>query len=145
VSPGAGPPGVPAVVVVLGAVVALGAGAECGGGPPPTLTALRAEVLQPRCGATGCHGGTNPARGLDLVTAPHAALVDVATVVDPSRRYVVAGDPSASLLLQVLRGPVASADGASDCRQMPPGFVLEDADVDAVEAWIAAGARDDGR
>jgi hypothetical protein len=123
-------------------VVVVGAGADCGG-PAPTLTTLKADIFQPRCGATGCHGGTNPARGLDLVADPHAALVGIASIVDPARQYVVAGDPDASLLLAVLRGPVASPDGANDCRQMPPGFALDDDDVAAVQAWIAAGAADD--
>lgn len=127
---------------VVGAVF-LSAGAECGGTPTPTLTRLKADVFQLRCGATGCHGGANPARGLDLVTDPHAALVGVESVVDPAQKYVVAGNIDDSLLLKVLRGPVASADGENDCRQMPPGFALADDDIAAVEAWIADGATDD--
>jgi hypothetical protein len=130
------------IVSLVGAVV-LVAGADCGGAPAPTLSTLKADVFQPRCGATGCHGGANPARGLDLVTDPHAALVGVATVVDPGQRYVVAGNVDDSLLLKVLRGPVASPDGANDCRQMPPGFALSADDVAAVEAWIADGAKND--
>jgi hypothetical protein len=130
-------------VVGLLAAVVFATGADCGAAPTPTLTQLKADVFEPRCGATGCHGGTNPARGLDLVTDPHAALVDVNSVVNPAQRYVVAGDVEASLLLQVLAGPVASPDGSSDCRQMPPGFTLAEDDVAAVRAWIAAGAVDD--
>ncbi|MBM4282913.1 MAG: hypothetical protein FJ137_19895 [Deltaproteobacteria bacterium] len=131
-----------AFAVVAG--VLLVGGADCGGAAPaPTLTQLKADVFQPRCGATGCHGGTNPARGLDLVTDPHAALVDAVSVVDPAQRYVVAGDVEASLLLKVLAGPVPSPGGDADCRRMPPGFDLADDDVAAVRAWIADGAAND--
>ena len=130
------------ILSIVGAVV-LVAGADCGGAPTPTLSTLKADVFQPRCGATGCHGGANPARGLDLVTNPHAALVGQASVVDPAQQYVVAGNVDDSLLLKVLAGPVASSDGAHDCRQMPPGFELSADDVVAIEAWIADGAKDD--
>jgi hypothetical protein len=130
------------LVGIVVATIVLGAGAECGGTPTPTLTQLTTDVFQPRCGATGCHGGINPARGLDLVTDPHTALVGRASVVDPDRNYVVADDVDASLLLAVLTGPVASADGTQDCRQMPPGFELSADDVALVRAWIAAGALD---
>lgn len=128
--------------VLVGAVVVL-AGAGCGDAAVPTSTQLRENVFEPRCGATGCHGGSNPARGLDLVTDPRAALVDVKSVVDPAQKYVVAGNIDDSLLLKVLRGPVASSDGANDCRQMPPGYPLQDDDIAAVEAWIADGAKSD--
>jgi hypothetical protein len=128
------------LLVVAGALVVE---AGCDDTPAPTLSTLKAEVFQPRCGATACHGADNAARGLDLVTDLHGALVDRPSVVDPSQRYVVAGDVENSLLLQVLGGPVRSADGARDCRQMPPGFPLDDATRARIEAWIAAGAADD--
>ena len=130
------------ILSVVGAVV-LVAGADCGGTPTPTLSTLKSGVFEPRCGATGCHGGANPARGLDLVTDPHGALVGKASVVDPGQEYVVAGNVDDSLLLKVLHGPIASADGSNDCRQMPPGFELSADDIAAVEAWIADGAKDD--
>jgi hypothetical protein len=38
---------------------------------------------------------------------------------------------------------VRSADGEHDCRQMPPGFTLDDATRARIEAWIAAGAAND--
>ncbi len=127
-------------------VVGVGLLGTLGCGPPApatTLTTLKRDVFEPRCGATACHGGANPARGLNLVVDPHAALVGVPTVVDPERRYVVAGDPGASVLWTVLQEPVPSPDGNNDCRQMPPGFALPAETVQEVEAWIAEGALDD--
>lgn len=107
----------------------------------PTFTALRDDVFTPRCGTTGgCHGD-NPARGLDLLVDPHGAMVGVASVVDPAKSYVVAGDPDASLLMAVLRGDVDGPGGA--VRQMPPGFALPEETLAQIEAWIAAGAPND--
>ncbi len=129
-----------ATVVV---VVFVGA-ADCGGAPAPTLTQLKADVFEPRCGnATGCHSTDNPARGLDLKTDPFAVLVDKATVTDPSKKYVVAGEPENSLLLTILKTGVPNNDPALDTRQMPPGFALPQETLDGIEAWIAAGAPND--
>ena len=123
------------------ALVGVIAAADCGGdgGPTetPTLTTLSANIFQPRCGNAACHGGSNPAAGLDLVTDPYAALVGVDSISDPALKRVGAGDPNNSVLLLILEGPV----GAS--RQMPPGVTLPAEDVDAIRAWITAGAAND--
>jgi hypothetical protein len=122
-----------AVVVILLTTVA------CGTEPAasPTLTTLRDDIFRPNCGNAACHGGSNPAAGLDLVTDPYAALVGVDSISDPGLKRVAAGDPNNSVLLLILEGPV----GAS--RQMPPGVTLPAADVEAVRAWITAGAAND--
>lgn len=126
-------------LVVVG--VFIGA-ADCGGAADaPTLTTLRSDVFTPRCGnATGCHSADNPARGLNLKDDPFAALVDQATVTDPSKKYVVPGDPESSLLLTILKTGNDSADPALVTRPMPPGFTLPQETLDDIEAWIAAGA-----
>jgi hypothetical protein len=129
----------PALILALAGVLAA---ADCGGGgdgptETPTLTTLSADIFQPRCGNAACHGGSNPAAGLDLVTDPYAALVGVDSISDPALKRVAAGDPNNSVLLLILEGPV----GAS--RQMPPGVTLPAEDVDAIRAWITAGAAND--
>ena len=63
-----------------------------------------------------CHPATN---GIDL-----RASIDT---------YVVANDPDASRLMIALRAESIST-------MMPPSGRLPDAQVDAVEAWILAGA-----
>lgn len=115
------------------------AAADCGSEPTPTptLTTLRADIFQPRCGNAACHGGSNPARGLDLVTDTHGAIVGVASVEDPGVVLVEPGSPDSSLLFQVVNGSVGGV------RQMPPGFVLPADDVAAIRAWIEAGAPND--
>jgi hypothetical protein len=108
--------------------------------PAPTFTQLKTTIFEPRCGnAAGCHAD-NPARGLDLLVDPFAALVDQATVTDPTKKYVVAGEPENSLLLTILRAPVDNDDAALATRQMPPGFSLPEETLAELEAWIAAGA-----
>lgn len=112
--------------------------ADCGDpAEVPTLTSLRASVFQPRCGNAGCHGGQAPARGLDLVTDTHGAVVGVASVEDPAVLLVDPGSPDSSLLFQVVGGSVGGV------RQMPVGFELPEADRAAIRAWIAAGAAND--
>jgi hypothetical protein len=129
----------PALTMALAGVLAA---ADCGGGEDgptetPTLTTLSADIFQPRCGNAGCHSSDNPAAGLDLVTDPHASLVGVDSISDPALKLVGAGDPNNSVLLLILEGPV----GAS--RQMPPGVDLPAEDIDAIRAWITAGAAND--
>ena len=101
---------------------------------PTTLSALKEQIFQPRCSASGCHGSVSPALGLNLVTDPAAALVGVASATNPAIQRVVAGDADASLLYQILQTSVGTTE------QMPPGFVLPARDVDLVRSWIAAGA-----
>ncbi len=109
-------------------------------GPAPediTLSSIKRDVFEPRCGATGCHGGSTPARGLNLTQDVHAAIVDVASSEDAAVVYVSPGSPESSLLFQVINGSVGSV------RQMPPGFNLPGDVKDRIEAWIEAGAPND--
>ncbi|MDP2345212.1 MAG: hypothetical protein Q8O67_29985 [Deltaproteobacteria bacterium] len=129
--------------LLLTTLMGLLSGGTCEPPPAPTFTQLRADIFQPRCGnAAGCHAD-NPARGLDLVADPFASLVDKATITDPTKKYVVPGEPENSLLLTILRGPVDNDDAGLATRQMPPGFTLPEEDLAGLEAWIASGAPND--
>jgi hypothetical protein len=110
--------------------------AACGpAGVQPTLSSLQEELFTPRCSNTVCHGGANPARGLDLARETRANVVEVESTITGTL-YVSPGNPDDSLLLQILLAP------EEDIRQMPPGFVV-DADVTAaLEQWIVDGAPD---
>jgi|GEM_PF-245404 len=106
----------------------------------PTLADIQPNIFKASCAFGPCHGGPNPKNGLDLssVDGAWASLIDVPSRSGNKTR-VIPGDPDASLLAQVLDGPV---DGV---RQMPPGFDLPQESKDAIRAWIAAGApRGDG-
>lgn len=126
----------------LACVLFLVATAACPGAEPeperdPTLTAIRRDIFEPRCNFSSCHGGANPVRDLDLEGDPYGSLVGVDSAEDSAVKRVVAGDPEASLLYQVLQRDVGGT------RQMPPGTPVEDADLAQVRAWIAAGAAND--
>ena len=128
--------------LVLTLLVGLLSGGTCAP-PAPTFTQLKTEIFQPRCGnAAGCHAD-NPVRGVDLLVDPFATLVDKASVTDPTKKYVVPGEPENSLLLTILKGPVDAGDPALATRQMPPGFSLPEEELANIEAWIAAGAPND--
>lgn len=101
----------------------------------PTLVELEATVFASSCSFGACHGGANPKNGLDLssVDAAWASLVDAPSKAGDAVR-VVPGDPDASLLVQVLDGPVG------DIRQMPPGFELPAETRARIRAWVAGGA-----
>lgn len=102
---------------------------------PVTLATLQAEIFAPSCTFSACHTGANPKAGLDLtdLDKSHAALVGIASR-DGTMTRVVAGDPDASLLYQVLVGPTESA------RQMPLGFELPADALAKVRQWIVDGA-----
>jgi hypothetical protein len=111
----------------------------CPGVPPEeaTLSSLRSDIFEPRCGFSGCHGGSGPAAGLDLVDDPFGNLVDIASDEDPNVKRVVPGDPAASLLFQVLQAPVGGT------QQMPVGAEFGDEELARIAAWIENGAPND--
>lgn len=114
----------------------------CAPTPPPlasaTLTALRTDIFEARCSATVCHGGPNPAAGLNLVNAAtlYASLVDAASSADPAMLRVKADEPDSSLLYTALLGPVGATS------QMPQGGELSADEKDQVKRWISDGAKD---
>jgi cytochrome c len=77
-----------------------------------------------------CHAGMNHRGGLTLSTKAGIVKGGKDGVV------VVPGDPSASLLVKLIRheGPMA------DTKAMPPKGKLPDADIAIVERWVRAGA-----
>ena len=72
-----------------------------------------------------CHGETKQEAGLNLAT--RAGIL----AGGDSGPAVVPGDPGASLLLEALR---------YESFEMPPTGKLDDAVIDGIEQWIAAGA-----
>ena len=105
-----------------------------------TLTEIQATVFTPLC--SGCHNGSNPAAGAlpgsQNLTAGNsfANLVGVASHEEPTIRRVTAGDPDNSYLIQKLEG----AAGISGQRMPLGGPFLDQATIDKIKSWIAAGA-----
>ncbi len=123
-------------------VASFGGLVACIAPPPeerePTLTAIRADIFDPRCSASVCHGNGG-ARGLDLQNEPFEGLVNVASVADPDIVRVAPGDPDGSLMFQVLQGPVPDAE-LGELQQMPIGAEVDDADLAQLRQWIEDGA-----
>ena len=92
------------------------------------------QILTQSCGFSSCHGsGTG---GLTLGDgSEHAALVGVESVAAPGAILVVAGDAEQSYLIQKLEGAAGIVGDP-----MPPSGLLDQARIDAVRAWIDAGA-----
>jgi hypothetical protein len=128
--------------VALALLVALSAcGGDGTGAPearsdvpcPTTLEELAAQVFQPSCIDSGCHGSGDRAGGLDLETSAlelelfgrEAALCDGETRVVP-------GDAASSHLIAKLRG-------TNDCGSRMPignGAELDPKTIDCVATWI---------
>jgi hypothetical protein len=97
----------------------------------PTTPGVHAAVFAEHCDVPGCHGGNQPAVGLDLSNEAtlESSLVGRASACDGSP-LIVAGDPEASLLWQKLAGTQSCGDA------MPIGAPIDDALVDCVAQWI---------
>ena len=116
-----------------------------------SLAWIEENIFAKQCAFSGCHNATSSAAGrLDLKNPgkSHAALVDVASAIEPSRKLVVPGAPQESYLLMLLQAyPPAEMEPTP--ASPPPddvGFMPQNAPpiccqkLDAVERWIAEGA-----
>jgi hypothetical protein len=108
-------------------------------------TAGFAGTVQPiftaSCAGGNCHGGSTPKAGLELVASKaYAALVGVASTNCSNLKRVEAGAPDKSFLVQKVEGAGSCFKG----QKMPiGGGSLTTAQIDAIKAWITAGAKKD--
>lgn len=95
-------------------------------------------ILTRDCTSGACHGGRNPAQGLDLssAAASYASLVNVASSQCPTTRRVLPGQQDMSYLMWKLQGSGPCFSGS----QMPKGQPLSAADQATIRGWIASGA-----
>jgi hypothetical protein len=102
---------------------------------PATWSFISTAIIEPACGTAGCHSEWSQVSGLilDSREAAYKALV-IAPAPDGNGPYVVAGSPEQSQLLYLLHG--------TEIRRMPPDAPLPAADIDLIDAWITAGAKD---
>jgi hypothetical protein len=115
----------------------------------PTLTDIHARIVERGCAlSASCHTGVRPKEGLDLTT-PEGMLefVGKRSAQQPSLSVIEPGEPDRSYLIHKLRGEdiaASSSTGAAATRMPPPPTdPLCEAKIRILEAWIAAGARDD--
>ena len=112
------------------------AGPTC---PQPDLAEIRRLTFLPHCAISGCHDTSTTAAGLDLSSplADLRALLAGTSSQSPSRmRLIQPGQIGQSYLyLKVfLPAPVAG-------ERMPPGAPLPQCHLEALQTWIADGAR----
>jgi hypothetical protein len=98
-----------------------------------------ATTIEPSCTTSACHSSATKAGRLDL-SSDHVAFKALtgracATADVPAGGYVNVASPADSYLSLLLR-----RDGASG---MPPNGRLPARQIDAIEAWMAGGARCD--
>jgi hypothetical protein len=124
-------------------------GAACAGTDPsssgepctPDLASVQ-EIFQRSCAQGGCHGATESAAALDLVSpGVESRLVNVLSATCDGQIRVVPGQPDQSFLF----AKVSSATPACGTRMPPSG--LPDSEQACIEGWIASlkeGASDAG-
>ena len=91
----------------------------------PTYAAIE-KVTKARC--VGCHQGVKPAGGVDL-----SSYASITKAKFKGKPVVNVKNPKESILLKALHG-----EGVA---KMPPGPGLSPAEMKAVQAWIAGGAK----
>ena len=109
-----------------------------------TFSSLEASIFVPRCATSACHSGSPPANGVPVsldAGQGWSQLVGVPAVGAPGIAVVEPGDPQASYLVYKLRASGAEVGGTDAL--MPPDGQLDEAEILAVEAWIANGANND--
>jgi len=105
----------------------------------PTWASLFEDLLRGRgCATALCHGGSDAGFRVTDSASTHAALTTGAASGEECAgqgALIVAGDPDASLFVDKLGAEPRCGD------PMPLGGIpLRDEDLEAVRAWIAAGA-----
>jgi hypothetical protein len=113
-----------------------------GGGEITTFTQLRTYVLEPRCATSACHSGPTPL-ATPRLDGPEAydAIVNVPSL-GSSLVYVAPDAPDDSYLLHTVTGTAGDVGGTTV--QMPQDDLpLDESEIEAIRAWIAAGAQND--
>jgi len=113
-------------------------------GVSANLQSIQDTVFAPSCASAGCHDGPmGPGlpSGQDLSTlaSSFASLVSVTSVQEPTLLRVNPGNANDSYLIQKLEGTATSGS------RMPlGGNPLSQTSIDAIRAWINAGAASGG-
>jgi len=103
---------------------------------PATYTGVSQVFFAEFC--AGCHGGSSPAKGLDLSPGvAHDALVQVVSAQRSSLYLVEPGAPSDSYLVRKLEGGPDLVG-----RRMPRGRPARpEEEIETIRLWISDGAK----
>lgn len=113
-----------------------GAAGSGSGGIEPKLSVIESQIFKGSCSlSTSCHGAGGLTPDLSAGKA-FGSVVDKASSFEPTKKLVVPGKPDESLLYLVLK------DKQGAIGRMPSGGSPLPADkIEAIRAWIAAGAQ----
>jgi len=111
-------------------------------GQAQRFSTIALDLLGPRCATASCHAGDPPQAFPQLdPDVAYGALVGQ-PAQQATMNLVEPYAPESSYLVLKLRGTQSSVGGGGDT--MPTGGErLDDADIAAIEAWIANGAPND--
>ncbi len=111
----------------------------------PTLANVFSVLFYQSCAFNGCHAGSTPSAGLDLLSSTlHADLLGHETLANPGMALVEPGDPDNSWLYQILsQCEPMGATGVVGHMPLNAPVLLDDRSVALVREWIAAGALND--
>ena len=121
---------------------------------PPTQGGVAADghfsslvqtIFVPRCATSACHAGGIPPPNAPLnleAENAYGQLVGVPAAQLPGMNLVEPGDPANSYLVLKLRGTAGDAGGVASLMPLASA-ALDEADIEAIEAWIADGAQND--
>jgi hypothetical protein len=121
---------------LLAGIVTVAGLAGCGSATddrPAKWSFISAAIVQPSCATASCHSELAQRANVDL----HSRQVGYEMMVT-KRNFAVpgtAGQPQTAALSRILRGQGA--------QRMPPDFALPIEDIELIEKWIAAGAKND--
>lgn len=110
---------------------------------PATLEGVTTQVFEKSCAFSTCHDAASPAEGLafhDLASV--AAAINTASAQDSTLMLIAPGDSAQSYVYRKMMGEnIAATDvNGNSSTVMPPGGQLCGPKVEAVRAWIDAGA-----
>ena len=109
----------------------------------PDIDSLTTHVFAKSCAYGSCHDATGPAEGLELYNvATLEAAINSASAQNATVMLVAPGDAANSYIYRKLTGMgmTATGLGGSVATTMPPGARLCAPKIEAVRAWIEAGA-----
>ena len=109
----------------------------------PTFSSIKSEILSTTdsAGRTACitchtNQGRNPPQGLNLLSDPYTALVNVPSRERQGAILVIPGDPESSYLIRKLEG--RDINLARMPQNGPP--YLTSGQIDIIRRWIELGA-----
>jgi hypothetical protein len=117
---------------------------SAGYGPPTALSTIASTIFVPRCATASCHTGNPPPQAPGSYDAGLVweNIVGVPSLQSAGMNVVEPGAPERSYLVHKLRGTAGDVGGIATVMPLSDA-PLDESDIEAIEAWIAAGAPND--